>query len=116
MNCHLLSPTIALLMAATVALSAAAQPARESNPEKPGTRADKPKQINRGDLVGNVQLLNLWGDQPEAVQRLYEAVGATDRLPSFAIVTRNCSGSQASTSLANSVSMRRCPTPRSYSG
>jgi alkaline phosphatase D len=31
------------------------------------------KQVTRGDLVGNMQLLNLGGEQPEGIQRLYEA-------------------------------------------
>jgi alkaline phosphatase D len=56
-----------------LAWPAPAQPATKRNTEKAATGADKPKQINRGDLVGNMQLLNLWGDQPEAAQRLYEA-------------------------------------------
>jgi alkaline phosphatase D len=40
---------------------------------KAAAKADRPKQVNRGDLEGNLQLLNLWGERPEAVQRLYEA-------------------------------------------
>ena len=40
---------------------------------KKTAKTDRPKQINRGDLEGNMQLLNLWGERPEAVQRLYEA-------------------------------------------
>jgi alkaline phosphatase D len=56
-----------------LAWPATAQPAKERSAEKAATRADKPMQIKRGDLVGNMQLLNLWGDRPEAVQRLYEA-------------------------------------------
>jgi hypothetical protein len=35
--------------------------------------AGRSKQVKRGDLVGNMQLLNLWGQRPDAVQRLYEA-------------------------------------------
>jgi len=48
---------------------------------------NKSKQIKRGDLVGNMLLLNLWGEKPESVQRLYEAayqVLASRRDASFA--------------------------------
>ncbi len=54
---------------ALLAWPAMAQPAKETNTAS----AVKPKQINRGDLAGNMQLLNLWGDRPETIQRLYEA-------------------------------------------
>ncbi len=33
----------------------------------------RPQQVKTGDLVGNMQLLNLWGERPQPVQRLYEA-------------------------------------------
>ncbi len=62
---------LALLVAlAAPATALAAQEARE---KKAAAKADRSKQINRGDLTGNMQLLNLWGERPQAVQRLYEA-------------------------------------------
>ena len=55
-------------------------------PQEQATK-NKSKQIKRGDLVGNMLLLNLWGEKPESVQRLYQAaykVLASRRDASFA--------------------------------
>ena len=42
-----------------------------------GLEGQKPNEdqskLKRGDLEGNMRLLNVWGEKPEAAQRLYEA-------------------------------------------
>jgi alkaline phosphatase D len=53
--------------------SAAVRAAESAPGTKAAANADRPKQVNRGDLEGNLQLLNLWGERPEAVARLYQA-------------------------------------------
>ena len=64
---------IVILVVVLLAWAAMAQPTKETNTTSAVTPANKPKQVKGGDLVGNMQLLNLWGDRPEAVQCLYEA-------------------------------------------
>ncbi len=69
------SPISVLL--ALLAWAAVAQPAKQTNTTSAVMPADKPKQVKGGDLDSNMQLLNLWGDQPAAVHRLYEAAYKT---------------------------------------
>jgi alkaline phosphatase D len=68
---------VAALSSAVVAAQPAKKPAEKKAARKKAAAAaanpDRPPQVNRGDLEGNMQLLNLWGERPEAVQRLYEA-------------------------------------------
>jgi alkaline phosphatase D len=66
-------PLVSLVLVAVLASTAAAQVAEKAPRKKAAVRTDRPQQINRGDLEGNMQLLNLWGERPEAVERLYEA-------------------------------------------
>ena len=58
-----------LVLVAIAPFAAALQAAPKRSAVEPG----HPQQIKRGDLVGNMQLLNLWGERPAAMQRLYEA-------------------------------------------
>jgi len=61
-----------LVLVAIFSCSVAAQNDGSSRDRKV-VAADKPPQVKRGDLEGNMQLLNLWGERPAAVQRLYAA-------------------------------------------
>jgi alkaline phosphatase D len=46
----------------------------EAGKKKAGKNEEPhPKQVTRGDLKSNMELLNLWGERPQPVQRLYEA-------------------------------------------
>lgn len=62
-----------LLLVAVFISAAAAQDEEQAAERRRAAHAERPRQINRGDLQGNMQLLNLWGEQPETVQRLYAA-------------------------------------------
>ena len=64
-------PLMPLVLVAVFVSTAAGQAGKKAS-GKQAARPDRPKQVNRGDLEGNMQLLNLWGERPEAVQRLYE--------------------------------------------
>jgi alkaline phosphatase D len=68
-----MSRILLLALAAVLPFIAAAQAARKTAAKDSAVEPGHPQQIARGDLVGNMQLLNLWGERPEAVQRLYEA-------------------------------------------
>lgn len=57
----------------TILLLPAVQAAQKAAANRSAVEPNHPQQINRGDLVGNMQLLNLWGERPAAIQRLYEA-------------------------------------------
>ncbi len=64
---------VSLLLVAVFFSTAAAQVKEKAAGRRRTAKTERPKQVNRGDLEGNMQLLNLWGKRPEAVQRLYAA-------------------------------------------
>ncbi|OQB82635.1 MAG: PhoD-like phosphatase [Planctomycetes bacterium ADurb.Bin126] len=64
---------VSLILMAVFACPAWAQANKKQAKRKADAQTGRPKQINRGDLTGNMQLLNLWGERPEPVQRAYEA-------------------------------------------
>ncbi|MBM4030112.1 MAG: hypothetical protein FJ280_32640 [Planctomycetes bacterium] len=68
-----MSRILFLILMTILPLAAMAQAAKQTAAKRSAVEAGRPPQINRGDLVGNMELLNLWGERPAAVQRLYEA-------------------------------------------
>jgi alkaline phosphatase D len=68
-----MSRIVFLILMTILPLMAAVQAAQKTTAKPSAVEPPHPQQINRGDLVGNTQLLNLWGERPAAVQRLYEA-------------------------------------------
>ena len=67
-----MSRILFLLLVALLPFSATMQASQETAARRSAVEPGHPQQVKRGDLVGNMQLLNLWGERPAAVQRLYE--------------------------------------------
>ena len=68
-----MSRIVFLVLAAAFCFAAPSQAAKETAAKRSRVEPGHPQQINRGDLAGNMQLLNLWGERPVALQRLYQA-------------------------------------------
>ena len=64
---HRLTGTVLLLVMAGIAS------AREPGHKTPAAKAAHPRQVQAGNLSGNMELLNLWGERPKPEQRAYEA-------------------------------------------
>jgi alkaline phosphatase D len=68
-----MSRIVFLVLAVAFCFAAPSQAAKETAAKGSRVEPGHPQQINRGDLAGNMQLLNLWGERPAGLQRLYQA-------------------------------------------
>lgn len=66
---HRLAGTVLL----TVLAGAAFGEKAGSGHNTPAAKVAHPRQVQAGDLAGNMELLNLWGEKPKPEQRAYEA-------------------------------------------